>query len=109
MTQGTRHGRSSGPRWDGSCISFDIEIEGQLVSCALSRGALHEVSGRHHIAQADLLRYFQQSRARIEEIAISIFAVRSAGVTGTLHIWADDVEDLPTDAIDTQPAEQHAG
>ena len=109
MTQGTRHGRSSGPRWDGSCISFDIEVAGDLVSCALSRGALHEVSGRHHIAQADLLRHFQENRVRIEAIAASIFALRSAGVTGTLHIWADDIEDLPTAAVSSQPAEQPVG
>ena len=109
MTQGTRHGRSSGPRWDGSCISFDIEVDGQLVSCALSRGALHEVSGRHHIPQADLLRHFQQSRTRIEEIAASIFASKSAGVTGTLHIWADDIEDLPPPAVTAPQIEQQAG
>ena len=109
MNQGTRHGRSSGPRWDGSCISFDITVDGEVVSCALSRGALHEISGRHHIAQADLLRHFQQNQVRIEEVAGAIFASKAAGVTGTLHIWADDIEDVSHPPATAPRVEQPAG
>jgi hypothetical protein len=84
------------PRWDGSRILFEIEVAGRLVACAISRAALQEVSGCHHIASGDLLRRFADGRDRIEEIATHIFAVRPESVTGTLHIWADDITDPPT-------------
>ncbi len=94
------------PRWDGSGISFEMEIAGSPVSCAISRGALQEVSGCHHIASGDLLRRFTDSRDRIEEIARTIFATRPEGATGTLHIWADDIDDPPSaPAIALQTAE----
>jgi Protein of unknown function (DUF1488) len=64
------------PRWDGSRILFEIEIAGRPVACAISRGALQELSGCHHIAFGDLLRRFADGRNRIEEIAKSIFAIR---------------------------------
>jgi Protein of unknown function (DUF1488) len=84
------------PRWDGSSILFEMDIEGSLVSCAISRGALQEVSGCHYIANGDLLRRFAAGRDQIEKIASGIFAVRPVSVTGTLHIWSDDVSDPPS-------------
>lgn len=84
------------PRWDGSRVLFDIEVAGRPVACAISRGALQELSGCHHIASSDLLRRFADGRDRIEEIATSIFAIRPESVTGTLHIWADDIDDPPS-------------
>jgi Protein of unknown function (DUF1488) len=84
------------PRWDGSSILFEIEIDGSLVACAISRGALQEVSGCHYIANGDLLRRFAAGRDQIEKIAVGIFAVRPISVTGTLRIWSDDVSDPPS-------------
>jgi Protein of unknown function (DUF1488) len=84
------------PRWDGSRVLFQIEVAGRPVACAISRAALQEVSGCHHIASADLLRRFADGRDRIEEIATNIFAMRSESVTGTLHIWANDIDDPPS-------------
>ncbi len=84
------------PRWDGSRVLFQIEVAGRPVACAISRAALQEVSGCHHIASGDLLRRFADGRDRIEEIATNIFAVRPENATGTLHIWADDVDDTPS-------------
>jgi hypothetical protein len=83
------------PRSDGSRVMFEIEVAGQPVACAISRGALQELSGCHRIASGDLLRRFAAGRDRIEEIAAGIFAVRPESVTGTLHVWADDIDDPP--------------
>ena len=85
-----------GPRWDGSSVSFEIEVAGTSVACAISRVALQELSGCHHIASGDLVRWFADGRDRIEKIAINIFAMRPEGVTGTLHIWVDDIDDPPS-------------
>jgi hypothetical protein len=84
------------PRWNGSCVLFEIEVAGRPVACAISRAALQELSGSRHIASGDLLRRFADGRNRIEEIATSIFAMRPGSVTGTLHIWADDIDDPPS-------------
>lgn len=92
------------PRWDGSRILFEIEIAGRPVACAISRAAL--LGGCHHIAYGDLLHRFADGRNRIEEIAKSIFAIRPESVTGTLHIWADDIDDPPSaPAVGRQAAE----
>jgi hypothetical protein len=84
------------PRWDGNCIRFEIEIDGTPIACAISLGALQEISGCRYIKSSDLLRRFADARDRIEQIAATIFAVRPDSVTGTLHIWADDIYDPPT-------------
>lgn len=84
------------PRWDGSRVLFEIEVAGRPVACAISRAALQELSGCHYITSTDLLRRFANARARIEQIAVSIFAHRPESVTGTVHIWADDIDDPPS-------------
>src|SRR5689334_19277013 len=84
------------PRSDGSRVMFEIEVAGQPVACAISSGALQELSGCRHIASGDLLRRFTAGRSQIEEIAASIFAIRPESVTGTLHVWADDIDDPPS-------------
>jgi hypothetical protein len=83
-------------RWDGNRILFEIEVAGRPVACAISCAALQELSGCHHIAPSDLLRRFAAGRERIEEIAARIFAMRPESITGTLHIWADDIYDPPS-------------
>jgi hypothetical protein len=87
------------PRWDGACILFRIEVAGRAISCAISRVALQELSGCRHIPSSDLLRRFADGRERIEEIANKIFAIRPDGVTGTLHIWAGDIDDPPSGTV----------
>lgn len=84
------------PRWDGSCILFEAQVAGNLVACAISRAALQEVSGCHYIKADDLLRRFAEGRDKIEQIAAEMLAVRPESVTGTLHIWADDITDPPS-------------
>jgi len=97
------------PRWDGSRVLFEIEVAGRPVACAISCAALQELSGCRYIASGDVLRRFADGRDRIEEIAASIFAVRPESVTGTLHIWADDIDDPPSaPAVARQAAEARA-
>jgi uncharacterized protein DUF1488 len=84
------------PRSDGTRVLFETEIDGRMVSCTISRGALQELCGCHHIASGDLLRRFVDGRDRIEQIATDIFVLRPKGVSGTLHIWADDIYDPPS-------------
>jgi Protein of unknown function (DUF1488) len=94
------------PRWDGSRVLFEIGVAGRPVACAISRAALQELSGCHHIASGDLLRRFADKHERIEQIATSIFAIRPESVTGMVNIWADDIDDPPSaPAVACQAAE----
>jgi len=109
MTISNRPRSVKKPRWDGSRVLFEIEVAGTPVACAISRAALQELSGRRHISSGDLLSRFADGRERIEEIAASIFAIRPESVTGTLHIWADDIDDPPSaPAVACQAAEVRA-
>ena len=96
MTIANKPGSIARPRWDGNRMLFEIEIGGKPIACAISGGALQEISGCHHIATRDLLRRFTDGRDRIEAIAARILATRPESVTGTLHIWADDIDDPPS-------------
>ncbi len=42
-----------------------------------------------------MLLCFEQARAAIEAVARTKLEGRSVGVTGTLSIWADDLDELP--------------
>ncbi len=85
----------SKPRWDGNRVMFEIDVAGEIVSCAISRAALQEAGGNRHFAAADLLRYFMQSRARIEAIAAAKYTLRPDSVYGVVSIWADDLDEPP--------------
>lgn len=85
------------PRWDGQRIQFTIGDEGEEVRCAISRAALEALTGVSFIPPRDIVLRFGQQRTRIEAIAAGILAERPERVTGTLHIWSDDI-DSPPDA-----------
>ena len=82
------------PRWDGSRVVFEIDVDGEAVPCAISRSALQDISGVRRFAPVDLLRGFSEVRGRIEEIAANKFRIRPESVTGFVSIWADDIEDV---------------
>jgi hypothetical protein len=42
-----------------------------------------------------LLRRFEDSRERVEEIAARIFNITPEWVSGPVSIWADDIDDPP--------------
>lgn len=92
---------SSRPRWDGRNILFEV-IEGRhSVACAISPQALEVLSGRRRFKPADLLGSFAGARTRIETIALAKLGTRPFEPLGVLHIWSDDVYDLP---LATAPA-----
>ncbi|MGA9867718.1 MAG: DUF1488 family protein [Acetobacteraceae bacterium] len=88
----------SRPRWDGSRVLFDIEHDGQLVACAISRGALQDMSAHRCFKAADLLKCFDEARTRIEEIAVAKFRADGESVSGVISVWADDVDDETPEA-----------
>ncbi len=83
----------SRPRVDGRRVLFDVEADGQLVSCAISLTALQDVSERRHFKPAEVLLCFAKAQPRIEEIVRSKLLRRGAHVAGLLNVWADDFED----------------
>ena len=83
------------PRWDGRRALFEIEHDGQRYPCAISSGALQELSGTRHFKPADLPRYFAEAHGRIEAIAVAKLLARKSGLLGVLSIWADDIDDPP--------------
>lgn len=83
------------PRWDGRRALFEIEHDGQRYPCAISSGALQELSGTRHFKPADLPRYFAEAHGRIEAIAVAKLRARKSGLLGVLSIWADDIDDPP--------------
>ncbi|MBR0645640.1 DUF1488 family protein [Plastoroseomonas hellenica] len=95
MTSPTHTPALAHPRWDGRRALFEIEHEGQRYSCAISSGALQELSGTRHFKPADLPRYFAEAHGRIEAIAVAKLLARKSGLLGVLSIWADDIDDPP--------------
>lgn len=81
------------PRWDGQCIVFELEAEGELLPCAISRQALQDLSARRHFKPAQLLLCFAEARPRIEAIARRKLARRAAGSVSRLSIWSEDIGD----------------
>ena len=98
----------SKPRWDGSRVLFEIEVGGQPVMCAISRGALQELSGRRHFASTDLLRCFLEARPRIEELAVGKINGRPDSVSGIVSIWADDMDSPPAAPATGQQRERNS-
>jgi len=94
----------SKPRWDGSRVMFEIEAAGERVSCAISRSALQDLSGRKQYAPADLLRCFDAARMQIEAIAAGKFSATPESVSGIVSIWDDDVEEASAALVVPQPA-----
>jgi hypothetical protein len=94
------------PRWDGSRVMFEIEAGGELITCAISRSALQELSGRRHFAAPELLRCFVEIRAKVEAIALHKYAVSPDSVCGILSIWEDDIEAVPVATVATTEIEQ---
>lgn len=92
MQAGERSGSASRPRLDGRRVLFEVETEGRSVPCAISLGALQDLSGRRHFRPEELLDLFEQARPQIEVAVRHKLRSRSPASAGLLHIWADDVE-----------------
>ena len=90
---------SSIPHWDGSGVQFEIADGGAAILCTVSRTALDEIGGTHSLRTADLLTCFHLHRSRIEAMAVSKAQARPPCVSGRLHLWATDMDDLPPAGI----------
>jgi len=86
------------PRWDGQCVVFDMAHGEDIVSCAISRQALQDLSTRRHFKPAMLLVCFAEARPRIEAIARRKLARRSPGSVSRLSIWSEDIGDPEPEA-----------
>jgi hypothetical protein len=85
----------SRPRWDGGRVLFEVTAGDERVRCAISRAALKNLSGRQYFKAPELLQCFAKTPERIEENALAKLRARPEVVSGTLSIWADDLDDLP--------------
>jgi hypothetical protein len=74
-------------------VLFEVAAEGgRAVPCAISLGALQDLSGRRHFRPEELLALFEQSWPRIEAAVRHKLRGRSPTAAGLLHIWTDDIE-----------------
>jgi hypothetical protein len=85
----------SAARWDGRQVLFNVQDADRTFPCAISLSALQDLSEFRRFKPADLLKCFEATRPRIEAIALGKLRARSADPTGLLHIWSDDLTDLP--------------
>ena len=92
------------PHFDGSRVLFEIADGDRRVQCAISRGALQDLSQRRHFKAAELLLCFVSARPQIEAIALRKLRARAGNLSGTLGIWADDITDLPPGSTPLQTA-----
>ena len=86
---------ASHPRWDGKRVLFEIADGGQNVACTISMNALQDLSGLRRFKPADLLACFDTARAQIGAIALAKLRARTAGATGLVYIWSDDIDEAP--------------
>jgi hypothetical protein len=81
------------PRWDRNRVLFEIVEDGQLLSCAISKEALQDISDRRYAKPAELLTCFEAVRGRVEQAARAKFKVRPDSIDGLVTIWSGDLED----------------
>jgi hypothetical protein len=87
---------ASRPRWDGRRVLFEIADGERSAACTISANALQDLSGQRRLKPAaDLLACFDEARARIGAIALAKLRSRTAGTTGVLYVWSDDIDDPP--------------
>jgi hypothetical protein len=91
-----REAIASHPRWDGRRVLFEIADGDRSAACTISANALQDLSGQRRLKPAaDLLACFDEVRARIGAIALAKLRSRTAGATGLLYVWSDDIDDPP--------------
>jgi hypothetical protein len=84
---------ASAPRWDRNRVLFEITDGGNVVSCAISREALQDISERRYGKPLELLACFGKVRARVERIALAKFRSRPDFGEGLVTIWSGDLDD----------------
>lgn len=85
-------------RLDGRRVLFEVEEAGILVPCAISLGALQDISARRHFKTAEVLQSFTKAQPRIEAAARHKLRTRFHAPGALLNLWADDFEDVDAEA-----------
>ncbi len=83
------------PSWDGGRVLFEIVVGQDHIPCAISRGALEEISGVFCNKTATSLSCFMRARPRIEILALEKLRSRPDGVSGRITLWVDDLDFPP--------------
>lgn len=86
---------ASHPRWDGRRVLFEIADGGRNVACTISLNALQDLTGHRRFKPGELLASFATARAQIGAIALDKLRARTAGATGLLYIWSEDIDEPP--------------
>jgi hypothetical protein len=81
------------PRWDRNRVLFEIVEDGQVLSCAISKEALQDISDRRYAKPAELLTCFEKVRDRVEQVARAKFKIRPDSIDGLVTIWSGDLDD----------------
>jgi hypothetical protein len=81
------------PRWDRNRVLFEIVEDGQVLSCAISKEALQDISDRRYAKPAELLTCFEKVRDRVEQVARAKFRVRPDSIDGLVTIWSGDLDE----------------
>ncbi|HZF76274.1 MAG TPA: DUF1488 family protein [Acetobacteraceae bacterium] len=93
MTDTVTRNAATAPRWDGQRILFTLEHDGREVPCAISSGALWDLTSRRCFKPNDVLASFASARTRVEAIAQRKLRRHTASQAMTLTIWSTDIED----------------
>ncbi len=89
-------GVPASPRWDRNRVLFEIVEDGQVLSCAISKEALQDISDRRYAKPAELLTCFDKVRDRVEQVARAKFKVRPDSIDGLVTIWSGDLDEPET-------------
>jgi hypothetical protein len=85
------------PRWDRNRVLFEIVEGGEVLSCAISKEALQDISDRRYAKPAELLTCFEAARERIEQAARAKYKIRPDPIDGLVTIWSSDLDDPESD------------
>jgi len=80
-------------RVDGRRVLFEVEEAGNTFACAISLGALQDISNRRWLRPPDVLPCFAAAQEQIEAVARRKLAGRSAATGGLMNLFSDDFEE----------------
>jgi hypothetical protein len=87
-------------RVDGRRVLFEVEEGGKVFACAISLGALQDISSRRHFRAPEVLQCFIAAQTRIEAAARHKLRNRAAATGTLLNLWADDFEEQDATAAE---------
>jgi len=82
------------PRWSHDRVLFEIESQGAIIPCSVSKAAIQDASEGGTNLPRDLMLQFARLQDRIIAAALVKLRARPPG-TGVLHIWSSDLDSDP--------------